>query len=125
MTFRSYTSVLAFPVILLLVGCIPKVSWFVWSGHGGFGWLLLPLCFPYICIRLVILIWRAQPQERVQKLRFAAFSVFLYLVIAIPATNYTERYINSTIGAFIQRGTLVRLAIFPVGLAIPNHNPKP
>jgi len=125
MTRSLYLSVLAFPVSVLLLGCVPGLSWLVWSGHGGFGWLLLPLCFPYILIRLAVVVWRSEPSERVQKLKFAAVCAFLYLLVAYPTTGYTEHYINSTIGPFIQRGTLFRLAIFPVGLAIPNRNPRP
>ena len=112
-------------MVLLLLGCIPGISWFIWSGHGGVGWLLLPLCFPYIVIRLAILVFRSQPDERNHQLRVAVACISLYVLTAYPATYYAEHYINSTIGPFIQRGTLFRLTVFPAGLAIPNHNPRP
>jgi hypothetical protein len=122
---RPFLRVLVFPVGLLILGCIPVISWFVWSGHGGFGWFLLPLCFPYMIVRLTILIWRAEPSARKKGVSKAAAVIAAYILLAYPATLYTEYYIGSTIGNFIQKGMLFRLAIFPVGLAIPNHNPQP
>jgi hypothetical protein len=120
-----FIRVLLFPVGLLILGCIPVISWFVWSGHGGFGWILLPICFPYITVRLTILIWRTEPSARKVAAIKAAATVAAYVVFAYPVTRYTEYYISSTIGSFFQKGTLFRLAIFPIGFAIPNHNPKP
>jgi hypothetical protein len=125
MNKRPFLRVLLFPVGLLILGCIPVISWFVWSGHGGFGWILLPICFPYLIVRLTILIWGTEPNARKTAVRLAAAVVAAYILFAYPATLYTEHYISSTIGNFIQKGTLFRLAIFPIGLAIPNHNPKP
>ena len=122
---RPFLRVLLYPVGLLIAGCIPVISWFVWSGHGGFGWILLPICFPYVIVRLLILIWRTEPIARKAAVSKAAAIIAAYILLAYPATFYTEHYINSTIGNFIQKGTLFRLAIFPIGLAIPNHNPKP
>jgi hypothetical protein len=122
---RPFLRVLLFPVGLLILGCIPVISWFVWSGHGGFGWILLPVCFPYMIVRLTILIWRTEPTARKTAARKAAATVAAYFLFAYPATLYTEYYISSTIGNFIQKGTLFRLAIFPIGFVIPNHNPKP
>ncbi|HET9995466.1 MAG TPA: hypothetical protein VFQ18_08675 [Candidatus Acidoferrum sp.] len=125
MTKQPFLRVLLFPVGLLTLGCIPVVSWLVWSGHGGFGWILLPICFPYIIVRLTILVWRTEPSARKTAASKAAATIAAYILFAYPATLYTEHYISSTIGNFIQKGTLFRLAIFPIGLAIPNHNPKP
>ena len=125
MMYRPFFRVLLFPVGLLILGCIPGVSFFVWSGHGGFGWILLPVCFPYLIVRLTILIWRTEANARKNAACLAAAILASYVVLAYPITRYTEHYINSTIGNFIQEGTMFRLAIFPVGLAIPNHNPRP
>ena len=125
MTKQPFLLVLLFPVGLLILGCVPVISWFAWSGHGGFGWFLLPICFPYMIVRLTILIWRAEPNARKTAVRLGAAIVAVYILFAYPATLYTEYYISSTIGNFIQKGTLFRLAIFPIGFVIPNHNPKP
>ena len=125
MTKQPFLRVLLFPVGLLILGCIPGVSWLVWSGHGGFGWILLPVCFPYVILRLTILVWRAEPNTRKTAVSKAAAIVAAYILFAYPATRYTEYYISSTIDNFIQRGTLFRLAMFPIGSAVPNHNPIP
>jgi len=55
----------------------------------------------------------------------AAATVAAYVLFAYPVTRYTEHHINSTLGNFIQEGTMFRLAIFPIGFAIPNHDPRP
>jgi hypothetical protein len=124
-TLRPYFRAMLFPIVLLLLGCVPGLSWFIWSGHGGFGWLLLPLCFPYVLIRLSILVWKAQAAERRNVVKIAVLALLTYVLFAYPTTRFTEWYVNSTIGPFIQTGTMFRLAIFPIGLAFPNHNPKP
>jgi hypothetical protein len=125
MTFRPFFRALSFPVGLLILGCIPGVSFFLWPGHGGVGWILLPICFPYLIVRLAFLIWKTESSARKNAASRAVAILVGYVVLAYPITRYTERYVNSTIGRFIQEGTLFRLAIFPVGLAIPNHNPRP
>jgi hypothetical protein len=125
MTYRPFFRTLLFPFGLLFLGCIPGVSFFVWSGHGGIGWILLPICFPYLIARLLILIWKSEPNARKNTASLSIAILAAYVVLAYPITRYTEHNINSTIGNFIQEGTLFRLAIFPVGLAIPNHNPRP
>jgi hypothetical protein len=125
MTYRPFFRTLLFPFGLLVLGCIPGVSFFLWSGHGGIGWTLLPVCFPYLIVRLTYLIWKTETSARKNAASLAVAILAGYVVLAYPITRYTEHYVNSTIGKFIQEGTLFRLAIFPAGLAIPNHNPKP
>jgi hypothetical protein len=125
MRYRLFFRALLFPVGLLLLSCLPGVSFFLWSGHGGIGWILLPICFPYLIVRMTFLIWRTEPSARKNAAALALAILAAYVLLAYPITRYTEHYVNSTIGKFIQQGTLFRLAIFPVGLAIPNHNPKP
>jgi hypothetical protein len=123
--YRRLVRLLLFPACILILGCIPRVSFFVWSGHGGIGWILLPICFPYLIVRLTILVWKTEASTRKNAAGLAAAILAGYVVLAYPITRYTEHYVNSAIGNFIQEGTLFRLAIFPVGLAIPNHHPRP
>lgn len=125
MTLRACFQTLLPPFVLLLLGFIPGLSWFIWSGHGGFGWILLPICFPYIVIRLGVFIWKAESSHRRETIGIAMLALASYILFAYPTTRFTEWYVSSTIGLPIQTGTLFRLAIFPIGLAIPNHNPKP
>lgn len=124
MTARTVCRALLPVIVFLLLGCVPILSLFLWSAHGGVGWLLLPLCFPYVLIRLAILVAKAGA-ERARALKMAAVALAAYILFAYPTTRFTEMYVNRSIGPFLQVGTLFRLAVFPIGLVIPNHNPKP
>jgi hypothetical protein len=96
----------------------------LWPGHGGIGWILLPICFPCLIVRLTYLIWKTETSARKNATGLAAILAG-YVALAYPITRYAEHYVNSAIGKFIQEGTLFRLAIFSLALAIPNHNPRP
>ncbi len=122
MTLQFLYRVFRFPLALLILGCVPVVSWFFWSGHGGFGWILLPFCFPYILVRLWTALQRLPRGERKRGAKIAAGAVLSYMLVAYPLTRYTEYYITSTIGVPIARGLLFKLATFPIGLALPPYH---
>jgi hypothetical protein len=67
----------------------------------------------------------APRNEEMLSLRIAALATYTLVAYPNPTTRVTEWCVNSTIGLFIQTGTIFRLAIFPIGLAFPQHHPNP
>lgn len=117
-----FYKLLMFPVVVLVLGCIPGLNLFLYSGHGGVFWFVLPLCFPYILVRLTIALWRSESAKKSEALKASVFVVLTYLIIAYPLTRWTEYYVSSTLGIPIRAGTLFRLAIFPIGLLLPHYH---
>jgi len=117
MTVQFLIRVFGIPLGLLFLGCVPVISWFLYSGHGGLAWLVLPLCFPYIVLRLTIGIWKLPQAVRLASAKTALTALCGYMLIAYPVTRWTEHYLASSIGLSMPTGTLFKLAIFPIGYA--------
>ena len=121
---RIWYRVFGWPVGLLVAGCIPGVSWFLYSGHGGVGWFVLPLCFPYIVALLAIHIWRLPSGQRASGAKTAGGAVLLYMIFSAPTTLWTEHYLASSIGLQLPAGSLFKLANFPLGYVFPPYAGK-
>ena len=121
MSAKFLAKVFGAPVALLVLGCVPGVSLFLYSGHGGLAWLLLPLCFPYIALMLAIKISRLPAEERARGTTTALIGVLFYMLVAYPLGRCSERYFNSTIGLRLLPGTIFKQAIFPLGKIIPPY----
>ncbi len=112
------------PVAVLLLGCVPGLNLFLYSGHGGIFWLLLPLCFPYVLVRLLLALRGLPSAEKKSGSRIGAAAILVYILVAYPLTRWTEYYVSSRIGLQIHTGTMFRLATFPVGYLLPPYDSK-
>jgi hypothetical protein len=119
---RQILSPFLFPMALLVLGCIDGANALLFSGHGGLGWIILPFCFPVILIKLGVRIWQMPPLERKQDLKVASVVALAYLVLAYPVSRLAERQITSSFGLPIETGLMYKLAIFPVGFALPPYH---
>jgi hypothetical protein len=111
--------VFLFPAIVIALGCVPVLNFFLYSGHGGIFWIVLPFCFPYILIRGFLEIRKLPTADRRRGIESLALGVAIYL--AYPATRWTEHYITARLGLPIIPGTLFKLATLPLGLALPPY----
>jgi hypothetical protein len=110
------------PAVVIILGCVPGLALFLYSGHGGIFWLVLPLCFPYILVRVFLEIRKLPLGERAAGLKTLAVGVLIYVVLAYPATRWTEHYVTSTIGLPIRSGLMFKLATLPVGFLLPPYS---
>jgi hypothetical protein len=118
---KFLAKVFGVPVALLILGCVPGASLVLYSRHGGLGWLLLPLCFPYIALMLAIENWKLPAPERARGTATAITGVLLYMLVAYPLGRMSERYIKATIGLPLLPGTVFIQATFPLGKALPPY----
>jgi hypothetical protein len=121
LTTQLLCRVFWFPIGLFVSGCIPVLSWFLYSGHGGLAWLILPFCFPYIVLRLVLALWKQPAEQRRSGVKIAVTAILLYMLISYPMTRWTEHDVTSSIGLPIRPGILFKLSTFPVGYALPPY----
>lgn len=121
MDARFLAAVLGVPLALILLGCVPFVGGFFYSAHGGIAWFLLPLCLPYIFVRLAIKIWKLPAEEKTHAVKIALVSVILYVAIAYPLARLTELSIRSSFGLQLLPGTVFKQATWPVGKLLPPY----
>lgn len=121
MSAKFLAQVFGAPVALLVLGCVPRVSLLLYSGHGGLAWLLLPLCLPYIVVMLAAKIWKLSAEEKARGTAMAVAGVLLYMVVAYPLGRMSERYIRATTGLPLLPATIFKQATFPLGKALPPY----
>ena len=85
------------PAVLLTAAIVPGVN-FVYSGHGGFAWLLLPLGTPFVLVRALLKCTRGPEPTRAWFRRFFKLSVPVYAALLMPLSWAAATSINSTFG---------------------------
>ena len=113
--FRVAAAVIGLPLGLVGMACVPGLNVLIFSGHGGPGWLVLPLCFPVLLLNTYRRVVRPAREKRSAWRRFAAISV-AYLVFAYPFAVVAEHRITKDSGLPIADRTFYRLMTFPVGM---------
>ena len=131
MTPKFLCEVFLPPVGFLSLGCVPIWGGLLFSGHGGLGWFILPLCFPYIVIRLMVFLYGLPAERRRKAFPIALIGVLAYILISYPIARRTENCVFSGTALPIQPGTMFKLATFPVGYLLASypsansHNTQP
>ena len=124
LTSKVLYRILGIPVAVLILGCIPGLNLFLYSGHGGIFWLVLPLCFPYVLVRLLLVLWKLPAATGKNRLGIAASVIVIYILVAYPLTRWTEYYLTLKVGLPIRTGTMFKLATMPVGFLLPPYHSK-
>jgi hypothetical protein len=108
---------LAFPAAMLLACNVPVLNSILLSGHGGFGWFLLPAAFVYACVAIT------RETIRTRSVLFL-IALLAYLLLAWPASRAAEQSVNQQIGLTLN-GEVYVAATFPFGLLLLPHEAKP
>ena len=70
--WREAIRIYRFPIIMYALAIVPGLN-FTYSGHGGLSWVIVPLCFPWVIVRILIKIARgSQESSRWYKTFFKA-----------------------------------------------------
>ena len=115
----AYLAALLPPLWLLLLGVLPGSRFLLFSGHGGIGWLILPLCLPYVALMLALRIRNTPPPARRSTFKRAAATILVYILAAFPLSELASRGFKRSFGLETGRHQVFRLAIFPIGLLLP------
>jgi len=108
-------SVYGFAFAMALCAIIPGCN-FLYSGHGGPAWLILPFVFPFALVRLFFLHRRAIPERRSFIRRFALISVIIYSILSLGVSFVGAYSMKSTFGLPVEPLFLWGLFTFPFGL---------
>jgi hypothetical protein len=81
--WREVLKMYLFPIVMFALAIIPGLN-FTYSGHGGPSWFLVPLCFPWVIVRILIKIAKGPEESSRWYKRFFKITIPSYIVIALP-----------------------------------------
>ena len=113
-------SVYGFAIVMAFMAIIPGCN-FLYSGHGGIAWFVLPFAFPFALLRLYLL-YRAAPKEQKSFTKhFALVSLAAYVPISLGASFLGAFSIQNTFGLPIEPLFLWGFFTLPFGLVFSWH----
>ena len=101
------------------MACVPGLNALIFSGHGGPGWLALPLCFPVLLVNTYRLIFRPARRTRISPWRRSAAISLVYLLLAYPFAVLADYRITKDSGLPIADRAFYRLMTFLIGPILP------
>ncbi|MBV9669766.1 MAG: hypothetical protein JOZ43_02320 [Acidobacteriales bacterium] len=86
-----------FSGVMFVLAIVPVLN-YTYSGHGGFAWLIAPLCGPYITIRAIRRFREVGGAVRSAYARFLIRAIPSYVVAALPLSWMATMSIRHTFG---------------------------
>ncbi len=102
-------------LLLAIAAAIPGLN-YLYSGHGGVAWLLLPFALPLALCVLVVGYRDAPRSERPARRRFAIASLALYAPASLAASYVGVHSIRATFGLSVAPLKMWALFMSPFGL---------
>ena len=115
MRAKLVISAYGFALVMAVIAVVPGLN-YLYSGHGGPAWLLLPFVFPVALVRLYLAVRHAPVEKKPFVKRFAWLTVIAYLPLSLVASYLGVASIERTFGLPVQTMTMWGLFIFPFGL---------
>ena len=112
---------LSFPTIiiaLVLVRNQPREIFDLYSTHGGFAWLLLHFCWPWVGYVTLMYVLRRKAGGIGQNLVFAIGVMLLYSLMTIPVSIYASEHLASLWGQSLPPITIWRALNSPFSLLL-------
>ena len=106
-------SAYSFPIVMFALAILPGLN-FTYSGHGGIGWLVIPLCFPWVVLRALFKITQGPQERRRWYKTFYKASIPLYIALALPLSWAATASIRNTFGLGVSTWTFFAIMISPV-----------
>jgi hypothetical protein len=101
-----------FPMAMFALAIIPGLN-FTYSGHGGISWFLVPLCFPWVIVRILIKIAKGSEASSKWYKSFLKITVPSYIAIALPLSWAAATSIRMTFGLPISAWSFFAIMVSP------------
>lgn len=102
-------------ILLALVAVVPGLN-FLFSGHGGPAWFVLPLAFPFALL-ILCLAYRGSPKmEKPAAKKFVLVSVACYIPLSLLASIAGAYSIRASFGLDVSPWHLWAVFLSPFGL---------
>src|SRR5262245_56869397 len=115
---KDIFSLFKLPFVMVSLAMVPGINAFLFSGHGGPAWLVLPFCTPFVLLRFAMLMLH-EDEVRRYYLKVGALAIVIYLVALYPLSIAIVNVMHSTIGLEIKPWEFYKVISFPFGLAVP------
>jgi hypothetical protein len=86
-----------FPLVMFVLAIIPGFN-FTFSGHGGPGWFLAPLCFPSVILWAVLRITKGTQEARTWYKTLFKITIPAYVAVAYLLSWAATKSIETTFG---------------------------
>lgn len=108
-TLRAYN----FPLVMFGLAIVPYLN-FLYSGHGGFAWMFLPLCGPWVAVRAILKTARGAQESRIWYRHFYKITLPSYFVLALPLSWAATASIHVTFGLEVSPWYFLAIIISPL-----------
>jgi hypothetical protein len=107
------------PLIMAVFAWVPfdMFRGILFSAHGGLGWLLLLLSFPWLLVRATVLCASGPVEDRSRRRRAALFIVAGYVPISLLCAYSLMRALNPPLTNTLK--TILPFLYFPAALLLP------
>jgi Predicted membrane protein (DUF2207) len=109
---REVIRTYSFPMVMFALAIIPGLN-FTYSGHGGISWFFVPLCFPWVIVRILIKIAKGSEASSMWYKRFFKITIPSYIAIALPLSWAAAASIHMTFGLPISTWAFFALMVSP------------
>jgi hypothetical protein len=111
--WREVVKIYRFPIVMFSLAIVPGVNLFAYSGHGGIAWFFLPLCFPWVLVRMLVKIARGSETSSRWYKRFLKITVPSYVAAALPLSWVAVTCIHISLGLPISTWAFFALVVSP------------
>ena len=104
--------VYGFPMVMFALAIVPGLN-FTYSGHGGPSWFFVPLCFPWVIVRILIKIAKGSEASSRWYKNFFKITIPSYIAISLPLSWAAVTSIRMAFGLPISTWTFFALMVSP------------
>ena len=108
-------STYGFAFVMSVIAIVPGLN-YMYSGHGGIAWLILPLVLPVALLRLFFAYKKATHENKPIVKSFAIKSLSIYVVATLLVSVVGSYSIEKTFGLELGHFTLWSMFLSPFGL---------
>jgi hypothetical protein len=110
--WREVIRLYRFPMIMFGLAIVPGLN-FTYSGHGGLSWFFVPLCFPWVIVRILNQIAKGTEASSSWYKSFFKISIPSYIAISLPLSSAAATSIRMVFGLPISTWTFFALMVSP------------
>jgi hypothetical protein len=110
--WREVIRIYFFPIIMYALAIVPGLN-FTYSGHGGFSWLIVPLCFPWVTVRILIKIARGSEVSSRWYKTFFKVTIPSYVALSLPLSLVAVTSIRMSFGLEVSTWAFFAIMVSP------------
>lgn len=110
---RELVADFSVPMVMFVLALIPGLDFFMYTGHGGIAWMVIPLCFPFVIVRAVIKLVKSSGATRKWYKRFFLITIPSYIAVALPLSWAATKSIRASFGFEVPTWAFFAIMVSP------------